>query len=170
MDHHRGQLPSFYQESPGPKHNWLKAEALPKLTMPTLYHSSSSQNRQSIERAGLQPNPGRLGNYVYATFTEGQARRIGEHYEQRRGQSQDVWKMEVSDSAVRKVERHPAWAGMSDFQEVCVDRVAPQQLKRVGDGLQTCHGCAAELPEIYQDEGLCWKCLVARNLRRMAQD
>ena len=102
--------------------------------MPTLYHASSSDHRASIEASGLQPNAGRLGDYVYATFTEGQARKIAEHYESNGRNKQDIWKIQVPKEAVQKVGEHPAWAGMSDFKEVCLSHVPSSQLTRVGGG------------------------------------
>ena len=75
-----------------------------------------------------------MGNYVYATFTEGQARRIAEHYEKRDGKSQDVWRIEVPKDAVQQVGQHPPWAGLSDFKEVGLNHVPPSQLTRVCPG------------------------------------
>ncbi|CAE7268546.1 unnamed protein product [Symbiodinium natans] len=136
--------------------------------MPSLYHASASQNRSSIESSGLRPNPGRLGNHVYATFTEGQARKIADHYEQRTGRPQDVWRFDVPTSGLQKVEEHPSWAGMSSFKEVCVDHVPAHQLRRVsgsssGGGLKCpqCHVNPAE------DGEACFQCYIKRAVEVM---
>ena len=103
--------------------------------MPKVYHASPEDSMRSIEFDGLKPAPGRLGTYVYCTFTKGQAERIGRN---RWNHDFVIYEIDVFQSEIRKVEEHPAWCGMAAFKEVCLDGVDRHRLTLVHGGGPRC--------------------------------
>lgn len=86
----------------------------------TLFHASPKVNCDSIKSRGLEGTDGRIGYGVYAVFTEGQARKIGDHHCGGRG-NYDVWTFHVDQSSHRlHVEEHPPWCGLDTFKEVLI--------------------------------------------------
>lgn len=85
-----------------------------------LFHASPQTNRSSIQRNGLKATNGRIGCGVYAVFTEGQARQIGDQKCGGPG-NYDVWRFYVDQNSHKlNVQEHPPWCGLDQFKEVLV--------------------------------------------------
>jgi hypothetical protein len=97
----------------------------------TLFHVSPTTNRASIARNGLRPASGRAGTFVYCTFTEGQARRIGEKGNRGGAGKFDIWSFSVDQGEIGSVLEHPPWAGMDTFREVLVSSIPAHRLTRL---------------------------------------
>lgn len=96
-----------------------------------LFHVSPKSNRASIARNGLRTHSGRAGTFVYCTFTEGQARRIGEKGGRGGAGSFDIWSFSVDQGEIGSVLEHPPWAGMDEFKEVLVSSIPAHRLTRL---------------------------------------